>query len=358
VVAGGAPAGTGRTDEWPFRPWARFDRGGRPESWAEGVLVVVDDRGEVRARWGDPGVATYLRSSAKMIQAVPLVASGAPEALGLEPPHLALACASHDGESFHVDGVRTMLERAGLDESFLHCGPHPPLHAASARKLWRAGGEPLPVHNNCSGKHAGMLAASVHRRDGVRSYWRPEHPVQREIRAVLGALAGVEPEAIPCGVDGCGVPTFHLSVERFALAVARFAAGTGPAAPWAEACATLFDAMNRHPEMVGGSDRFCTAVPRAANRPVIAKGGAEGFYVVAWREGERGVCLAAKAAAGDSRTRDFAVAEALVQLGLVDDAGRALLRPWHDAPLLNHAGEEIGRRVALFDLLSGNGAGG
>jgi L-asparaginase II len=285
-----------------------------------------------------------------MFQAIPLVAGGAADAFGLEPRHLALACASHDAEPFHIEGVREMLARAGLDESYLHCGPHPPANADAARAVWRNGGEPLPVHNNCSGKHAGMLAAAAHAGDDARDYWRPEHPVQQEIRRVLAALSDLPEASIPAGVDGCGVPAWWMPVDGYALALARFAAGTGPATPWRDATGRLFAAMNAHPEMVAGTVRFCTAVIRAANRPVIAKGGAEGFYGVAWREGDRGVALAAKAAAGDHRSCYSAVVEAMRQLGLLDTEGLAALEAWRTGPIRNHAGEEVGRLVPELQI--------
>ena len=340
-------------DPWPFRPWMAVERGGHVESYGEGVLVVMDDRGRVRARWGDPGWTSFLRSSLKMIQAIPVVESGAADDFGLEPRHLALCCASHSGEPFHVEGARLILERAGVPEDVLHCGPQLPVHRPSAHELVRRSETILPIHNNCSGKHAGMLAACARSGWEPATYWQPDHPLQKRIVGILGALSDVDPDTITHGVDGCGLPTFRLPVERFALALARFAAASGPAAPHRAAVHRLFDAMHDHPEVVGGTGRFCTEVPRAVNRPVIAKGGAEGFYGVAWREGDRGVALAAKAAGGDERGRDFAVAEALRQLGLLDGSGLERLSPFHSGPLHNHAGEEVGRMVSLLDLGSG-----
>jgi L-asparaginase II len=301
------------------------ERAGLPESFHEGVLVVVDDDGDARARWGDPSVAVFPRSSAKPLQALPLVASGAADRFALTPAQIAVCCASHSAEPAHVAAVGDVLAAAGVDPSALRCGPHPPLDAESAKELIRRGEEPRRIHNNCSGKHAGMIATAAHRGWDVGTYWRVDHPLQREIRALLGELGGVAAESIRSGVDGCGVPAW-------------------------EAAARVFDAMSAHPEMVAGTGRFDTELARAADRPILSKGGAEGFHVVAWREdGGRGVALAAKAAAGDARSGDFAVVEALLRLGVLGDAARERLARFHDGPVLNHAGEEVGRRRALLD---------
>jgi len=327
------------------------ERGGHLESVHEGLLVVVDDAGEERAHWGDPSWTSFLRSSAKMIQALPLVESGAADAFGLEPRHLALCCASHSGEPVHVGGVREILARAGVDESLLHCGPHPPIHDESARDLVRRGASPAAIHNNCSGKHAGMLATCVHRGWPPAGYWSPDHPLQREIGATLADLAGVPTSSIDHAVDGCGVPAFRLPVTRFAHALARFVGTDAADGGRSAACSRLFRAMTGHPELVGGTGRFCTELPRAAPRPLLAKAGAEGFYAVAWRDDSgRGIALAAKAAGGDTRSRDFAVTEALHQVGVLDARGVAKLAAFHAGPLRNHAGEPVGRLTSLMNL--------
>ncbi len=341
---------------WPFRPWMCAERGGRPESYHEGILVVVDDHGNVRARWGDPAWPAYLRSSLKMVQALPLVESGAADEFRLTPRHLAVTCASHSGELSHVTAIGEILERAGLDPSFLRCGAHEPLDRTSRNDLVRCGEVPRPIHNNCSGKHAGMLATCSHLGLDPLTYQSPDHPLQREIASVLGELTDLGPDGIEHAIDGCGVPTFRVPLASFALALARFASGRGPAREHRAAAQRLFDAMFRHADLVAGTARVCTELARAANRPVIAKGGAEGLYGVAWREESgQGVALVAKAAAGDERGRDFAVTEAMRQLGLLDAKGLERMRPFHSAPLRNHAGTEVGRLVALFNL---NGAGG
>ncbi|MBZ0269131.1 asparaginase, partial [bacterium] len=211
-----AAAGNGVAGGAPFVPLVRLDRGGRAEVTMHGAVVVADDAGNVRAACGDPGVPTYLRSSVKMIQALPLVRSGAADAFALTPRHLAVCCASHSGEEKHTAAVREILAACGRSEDDLHCGPHPPFHRGSAEELIRRGEAPAAIHSDCSGKHAGMIAACVHRGWPVDGYWQGDHPLQEEIRATLARLAGIEPP--PFAIDGCGVPTFYVPLGAFAFA--------------------------------------------------------------------------------------------------------------------------------------------
>jgi L-asparaginase II len=179
------------------------------------------------------------------------------------------------------------------------------------------------------------------------------------IARLLAELADLNAENIPYGIDGCGVPTFRVPMAAFARALARFAGcGAGRAAHPAMAahrgaCTRIFDAMTSHPELVGGTGRFCTELSRAAGRPLLAKAGAEGFYAAAWRDDRgRGNALAAKAASGDSRSRDFAVTEALYQCGVLDRGGLEKLASFHAAPMRNHAGTIVGKMRSMFELLN------
>jgi L-asparaginase II len=334
----------------PFRPWAVVERAGQPESFHEGLLAVVDDAGKTRASWGEPDFPVFLRSSLKMVQAIPFVESLACDAPGLGPQHIAISCSSHCGESFHIAAVQEILESAGLTPEALACGAHWPLHEESRHELVRRGEKARPIHNNCSGKHAGMLATCVRRGWDIKEYLRAEHPLQREIAAILAELAEVDLSSIPHGVDGCGVPTFRLSSVAFARALARFVSRRTLGRHSAAASRTL-DAMRAHPEMVAGTGRFCTLLMKSLDRPALAKGGAEGLYVVAWRErsGE-GVALCAKSASGDSRSRDFAVTEALFQLGLLDEPGLERLARFHRGALRNYSGTIVGRMISLLNL--------
>jgi L-asparaginase II len=249
-----------------------------------------------------------------------------------------------------VQLAREILVGAGLSESALRCGTHPPAHDESRRAMTARGEKPSAIHNNCSGKHGGMLSVCVRRGWDPATYLSPEHPLQREIAGILCEFTGMDAGALTYGVDGCGVPTFRVPMVRFAHGLARYARGSDDV-PHAVAARRLFDAMTAHPEIVGGTGRFCTELPRAARRPLLAKAGAEGFYAVAWREDSgRGVALVAKSAAGDSRSRDFAVTEALYQLGVLDRAGLEKMAPFHGGPMKNHAGTVVGKMTSMLAL--------
>jgi L-asparaginase II len=303
-------------------------RGPAVESRHRVAVAVAESGGRVTARVGDAEVPVFPRSAIKPIQAVPLVETGAADAFALGDAELALACASHSGEPVHAERVAAWLARLGLTERDLACGAHAPLDREAARELRRAGGVPTPVHNNCSGKHAGMLTTAVHLGEPTEGYLDPAHPVQRRVRAVFEALMGAklgEP-----GVDGCGVPSWPLPLDRLAVAMANLC--ERPAA------GRLFAAMRAHPDLVAGTGRLDTALMRA--RPdLVAKGGAEGVHVAVLPD--RGLAVAVKAEDGAARAADVALLAVLDRLvgGIVDHPD---LRP-HAAPAIqNVAGTTVG----------------
>ncbi|MDX1607534.1 MAG: asparaginase, partial [Candidatus Competibacterales bacterium] len=196
-------------------------RGTLTESRHRGAIAVCDAGGRLHAAWGDVERPVYPRSAIKPLQALPLVESGALDAFGLGEAELALACASHSGETMHVEPVRDWLRRLGLGPDDLACGPQPPTHGPSRRALQRAGEAPGSLHNNCSGKHASFLTLARHRGDPVAGYEQPEHPVQQAWIGVLSELTGVDPQAT--GTDGCGIPVRALGLRATAQAMARLA---------------------------------------------------------------------------------------------------------------------------------------
>ena len=329
---------------------AEVTRSGFTESIHFGAIAVVTAFGDLLAASGDPQVATFLRSTAKPFQSASLVRAGVPERFGWGDCELALTAGSHSGEPGHVSLVARILARAGLTESALQCGSQRPFHEPSARAL-EAAGEPVrPIHNNCSGKHAGMLAAAVAGVHPIDSYPTPDHPVQQANRRLLARLAGKTADAIETGVDGCGVPTFRLSLGEAALALARLADGRALDDADAEAGRRVFDAMRQHPWLVGGTDRLDTDV-MAAIPGLVAKAGAEAFYGLAiepGRLGDQGVGVALKVADGGDRARGPIVVEVLEQLGLLTRA-EALDR--HGTVVLrNRPGDSIGTIQPAFSL--------
>ena len=318
-------------------------RGPLVESRHQVLAVVVDARGKVVVAWGDGEAVVYPRSAVKPLQAVPLIESGAADRFGLGHPELALACSSHSGEPAHIAVVTGWLARLGLSPAALECGAHPPLDAVAARALAAAGREPGPEHNNCSGKHTGFLGTAVHLGEATAGYIHPDHPVQRRVTRALAELTGCRADTPHRGVDGCGIPTYGMSLRALATGLARLADPSGLAPERAAALTRLRQAMSAHPELVGGSGRLCTAVMRVAPRLVL-KGGAEGVYVAAWPE--RGLGVAVKAADGAGRAAEVALLAVLDGLGAFTAEDRTRLADRLAPPVRNVAGLVVGHLSA------------
>jgi L-asparaginase II len=337
-------------------PLVEVRRGAIVESRHRGHVAAVDGEGQLVATLGEPETITYLRSSAKPFQAVPLVTSGAADRFGLTETELAVACGSHSGEDLHADVVARMLEKGGLDESFLKCGVHEPYSRATAERL-RARGESLGMlRNNCSGKHTGMLLLSRQLGAPPGSYDDPASPVQQSILRAVSQFSGRPAAEIAAGTDGCGVPVFGMPVRAMALMYARLVAPPEEFdGATHDACARLVAAMTKHPEMVGGTvERFDTEVMRAARGLVVSKIGAEGVYTAGVLPCERwpkGLGLAFKIEDGeDRRSRSTIAIESLRQLGVWDEDAVRALSPYASFPVLNHRGEIVGQIRPSFEL--------
>ncbi len=313
-------------------------RSGWLESEHRVHVAVCSAAGELVAWAGDPWRFAFWRSSAKPVQALPLVESGAADALGLESAHLAIACASHRGAAEHTAAAAGLLARAGLDPAQLRCGIHAPEDGRAAADLVRRGQEPVRLHNNCSGKHAGMLAVAVHRGWPLETYLDPEHPLQREIADVVAACAGARPVL---GTDGCGVPTFGLPLAGMATAFARLGSGTGLEPGRARAAERLAAAMAAHPRLISGEGHVNTELLARHGSRLIAKGGAEGVWCVGLREAGPGLGIAVKVEDGSGRAPGAAMLTVLAALGLPggdDPALETHRRP----PVLNTLGQRVG----------------
>jgi L-asparaginase II len=312
-------------------------RGDRVESEHRVAYAVADAGGAVLHQEGDARRPVFPRSAVKPLQAMPLVESGAAARFGLSEQELALACASHSGEAMHTEAVAAWLARLGLDPSALECGAHAPTHEPTARQLIERRQPPSPLHNNCSGKHAGMLTLALHLGAPTAGYSAPDHPVQQRISALLAAMSGAS--LAPPAVDGCGVPTHAMPLAGLATAMARLADPdpSRAAAGRAEACARIRAAMMRHPLLVAGSGRPCSLIMAAA-AGVLVKTGAEGVYVAALPA--RGLGLALKVADGAGRAAVVALIALLARLGALEQAA---LGDFATPLLRNHAGRVVGR---------------
>jgi L-asparaginase II len=292
------------------------------------------ENGTLLLALGDVARPIFPRSAVKAMQAIPLIESGAADAFGLGEEELAVACASHSGEAVHLAAVRKLLAKSGLDESLLACGAHWPIGENASRELTRADRNPTPIHNNCSGKHAGMLAVARHLGIATRGYERPDHPVQEEIRRILSETCRVRLERDAMGIDGCSIPTFAFPLQGLATGFARLATGKGLSASRAGAARRLMKACFAHPVLVAGEGRFDTTVMRGLPRVVFAKGGAEGVHCASLPE--RGIGIAVKVDDGAKRGAETTLAHVIATL--VPGADRVLsnhlrgeLRNWHGA---------------------------
>lgn len=288
-------------------------RGDFVESRHFGHAVIVDDTGQVVAAFGDPARLIYPRSSAKMLQALPLVESGAAEAAGLRAEELALACASHNAAEAHTGRVATWLTRLGLGEADLRCGVQVPGDRAARAELRDAAAPPSQLHNNCSGKHSGFLTLSQHL-GGAPEYVDPDHPVQRAVRLAFEEMTGAESPGF--GIDGCSAPNFVTSLEGFGRALARMASPDQLGGTRRAAAERLVAAMMAHPDLVAGEGRACTTLMRACAGQAALKTGAEGVFAAILPDKRMGIAL--KVDDGGTRAAEAAVAVLLVRLGVLE----------------------------------------
>jgi L-asparaginase II/GNAT superfamily N-acetyltransferase len=346
---GDLPVGGG---SWPVaagvwdaltEPVAAITRGRHVESVHRGIVVTVDPEGTLLGCVGDPAAPVLMRSAAKPFQALALVVTGAADAFGLSSEELAIICASHGGEPRHVDLVEELLNRAGATPADLICGVHRPTSASARRRLDETGGQPTAIHNQCSGKHAGMLLLA--RRLGVplKGYERRDHPVQQTIARVIEDLLGADLPDLWDGTDGCGVPVIVLPAVVAATLVARLAAGERAD------LRRVRDAMCGYPELVGGESNLDTLLMGGGGGRVVAKMGAEGVQslgLVAEAEGRPAVGCLIKIEDGATRALPAVVSAWLRAWG--EDEPAAALGD-EDAVLRNWSGTAVGRTICLLD---------
>jgi L-asparaginase II len=314
-------------------------RGALVESRHAGSVAVADADGATVLALGDVVSPVYPRSAVKAFQALPLIETGAADQFAFGDRELALACASHGGESDHVLGVERMLAQAGLSPSALQCGTHWPMHQPSAHALARIGA-PSALHNNCSGKHAGFVCSACAMGVEHGGYLDAAHPVQREVKAALEALGGAPIPDRHRAVDGCSVPTWAMPLKDLASAFARFATGAGMAPARAAAATRLRAAVAAQPWYVAGTGRFCTEVMGHFGTRVFVKTGAEGVYCGALPE--LGLGIALKIDDGAGRAAEVATATVIARLLPLDSDDQAFVAPLCRPTLRNWRGVEVG----------------
>lgn len=323
-------------------------RGASIESRHTVHVAVVDARGELRCSAGDPAFMAFARSAVKPVQALPLIDDGVADRFGFTTAELAVCCASHSGEPQHVDLAASILRRIGAGAEALACGPHMPFDDDAADALRSAGREPSRLHNNCSGKHAGMLALARHHGWPLEGYHEATHPVQQRMLREMAQWGDVEATSIVTAVDGCGVVTFGMSVQSLARMFAALSVSTRRNEG---AAARVIRAMLQHPEVVGGTHRMCTALMRASGGRIFAKVGAEGVYCAGIPGAELGVAL--KVQDGSQRAAEPALLEVLRMLGVLGDHELAELDSWARPRIRNTRGEVVGRVEPDIELWPG-----
>jgi len=312
-------------------PMAELWRGPFLESVHLGHAVVCDDTGQVVQAWGDPSAVILPRSSCKMVQALPLIESGAADAFGLGVDQLALACASHKGAAIHTDRVKAWLAGLGLGDDDFRCGPQVPSDRPARDEMIKTDASPCQWHNNCSGKHSGFLTLNKHLGGGA-DYIDPAHPVQHAVRAAFEDTTGEDTPGF--GIDGCSAPNFATTVHGLARAMAQFASA-GDDNLRGRAQRRLIEAMTAYPELVAGEGHACTELMRAMNGRVAIKTGAEAVFVAIIPEKRMGVAL--KIADGSTRGSECAITAILAHLGVLDPDHPAAQKRMN-APQLNRRG--------------------
>lgn len=345
-----------------YTPVFELTRGEALESIHYGSITVVDAQAHLVAWSGDPQTVTFLRSSAKPLQALPFIEHGGQAAFGLTLREISLMCASHSGTDDHVAVLRSIQAKAGLQESDLMCGFHPLSHLPTVEAMRQRGESLSPNRHNCSGKHTGMLAhARLHGWTTV-DYINPSHPVQQEIIKTFAEMCGISQEDIKHGTDGCSAPNFAVPLRSAAFAYARMADPSGLSAARADACRTITTAMRSYPDMVGGPDSFDTLLMQVIGDRIFCKGGAEGYQVLGLLPGAVGpgspaLGIALKISEGDQRgqARPAVVLDLLRQLGAITPAELQALAGFGPSfPLYNWRKLLVGEARACFQLQFGH----
>ena len=319
-------------------------RGDAIESIHRGAVIVVNSSGEIVFALGDVERLIFPRSAAKMIQALPLLETGAAEHFKLTDEEIALACASHAGEPGHVIAVERWLTRLGLSVTALQCGTHEPTDTAAMHELAATRQKPTALHNNCSGKHAGFLTTALHLGVDPRNYVRRSHPIQQGVSMALSEMAEFNLQHAPCGIDGCGIPTHAIPLRALANAMCKMASPCALGQARRSAVDRILGAMRRNPWLVGGSGRFDTLAMQAGNGGLVVKMGAEGVHVAIAPGAGLGIAL--KIDDGARRAAEMAMAKILTGLGLVSSDANRLA----DSTQQNNRGETVGELCVGFGL--------
>ncbi len=328
-----------------YLPAIEVTRGKFVESIHMAAIAVVDSSSRVVSRLGSADHEVFLRSAAKPFQAMAVIESGAVERFGLSAAEIAVMSGSHSSEPGQVEVVASILRKAGLDPSALRCGTHTPFNREVAEEYRRRGVPIAPIHHNCSGKHAGMLASAAAGGHDIESYLAPDHPVQQRILDIFADMTGRRRNQVPVAVDGCGAPTLGATLSEAARAFSRLAASPR------ESARAVVGAMRGHPGMVAGQGMMDTELLSHPRHDLISKRGAEGVWCGAHTKGGSPWGIAFKIADGNSaRARTALIVELLRRHGLMTEAELERLTEASSLSVLNDGGRVVGAVRAAFEM--------
>lgn len=277
--------------------------------------VVVTSNQDTILEYGDSRRMIYPRSAIKSLQALPIFHTRANEKFKLDQQEISLACASHTGQKEHAQKVSAWLEKMGLSEKDLECGSHPPYDESTRNKMITNSTLPSQVYNNCSGKHAGMLAVTLQLQAGTKGYVKTNHPTQQLVLSTLKEICGLDNTDYSFGIDGCSIPTFYLPMSALALGMARLASGFSSPLIQPESCLQIFQSCVNEPIFMSGQGEYCCEIMKALNRKALVKVGAEGVMAAAIPELEMGIML--KSRDGQGRAASYAMSVLLEEIGLL-----------------------------------------
>jgi L-asparaginase II len=333
-----------------FEPLVEHTRGPLAEIIHAGSVAVVDTTGRVLCSAGDPHAVTFTRSTIKPFQALPFMEGDGAAHFDFAPQHIALLCASHNGEEMHVQGVSEMLKKVRQPFSSLQCGCHVPLRFSYGGLTPPPGATFDERYNNCSGKHTGFLAYCVQHGLPLENHLAPTHALQKTIRSHVARAARLDEDQLVAGTDGCSAPNYAMPLSRLALSFARLVSGRADT-EFGESFEVLGNAMAAHPEMVSGTGRKDLAFTQAGRGDWITKIGADGVQVIASKSRRQGMAI--KVISGHMPALYTAAVAALDQAGWLDEDQRALLAPWGNQKIISARGRPVGEIRAVFKLGSG-----
>lgn len=321
-------------------------RGQIEDLYTFGSIAVVDNKGNIVFSIGNPQEIAFPRSSAKLMQALVPLSLGAKEQFNFTPQEISQICASHSGEDFHIKTVQGILHKIGLDETYLKCGHHYPFKSEIELRMKTNNEKPRDIHNNCSGKHAGMLTAAVLMNTSLDDYYKPHHPVQKKITETIEKICNCKIADKNISVDGCGVPVHSMPLYNYAFGMARFADYENLTEEFSVHAKTIIDSSTAHSEYMSGTDRLDHFLIKKYPGRLIVKSGANGFFGGLLPDKKYGIAI--KTYDGISSTRNIAFIHLLKKLGVIEEKDYEYFDGIADKIIRNHRGEKAGKVVPQF----------